>query len=241
MIFSKPISFPNYVKIGEDSFEVIYSFEKRKSSQMKIENSKILFKTSIWISKKNQLKHFESLLEKIKKRPLNNLLQKSDNFYIEKIFERGYFKFNGINFQIEPTKKKGLIFDPKSNTIFLNLLLDFEIKKKLLIKFLIKHFQDFIEEYTYALNKKTYNYRYNSIKLSYSKSKWGHCTSKDDIMINLKLLNTKREILDYVLIHELSHIKHKNHSKNFWSNVYTYCRNYKKHILFLKENYVGLF
>ena len=73
------------------------------------------------------------------------------------------------------------------------------------------------------------------------RSKWGHCTHDDSIMLNLKLLNAEIEILNYVIYHELSHIKHKNHSSNFWAEVEKFCPNYKLLRKKLKNNPPGLF
>ena len=85
-------------------------------------------------------------------------------------------------------------------------------------------------------NRETFNYKIGHVVLKTVNSKWGHCTSKNKIMINLKLLNGNRHILDYVIIHELSHVKHKNHSVEFWKNVEKFCRDHKIKRKELKED-----
>ena len=57
--------------------------------------------------------------------------------------------------------------------------------------------------------KKHFNYNIKNIQIKNSKSKWGHCTFDNKIMINIKLLNTKENILDYVIIHELTPYQNK--------------------------------
>ncbi|MFW2566053.1 M48 family metallopeptidase [Aliarcobacter butzleri] len=66
--------------------------------------------------------------------------------------------------------------------------------------------------------------------ISYRKNKrtWGSCNFKNGLNFNILLIKFPLKIMQYVVIHELSHIKHKNHSKNFWSLVEKYCPNYKQ-------------
>jgi len=61
-----------------------------------------------------------------------------------------------------------------------------------------------------------------------TKSRWGSCSSKNTLSLNTRLMMLPPKIVDYIIIHELSHIKHKNHSKEFWSLVQTYDPNYKE-------------
>ncbi|MCR8709776.1 M48 family metallopeptidase [Aliarcobacter butzleri] len=66
--------------------------------------------------------------------------------------------------------------------------------------------------------------------ISYRKNKrtWGSCNFKNGLNFNILLMKFPLETMQYVVIHELSHIKHKNHSKNFWNLVEKYCPNYKQ-------------
>ena len=73
------------------------------------------------------------------------------------------------------------------------------------------------------------------VSVKYTSSKWGHCTSKDDIMIHISLLNAPLYVLEYVILHELSHIIHKNHSKQFWELCNTLSNRVKDAKLFLKK------
>ena len=66
-------------------------------------------------------------------------------------------------------------------------------------------------------------------KVSFRKNKrtWGTCNSKNELRFNFLLMKYPLEITEYVVIHELAHIKHKNHSKDFWGLVEIYCKDYK--------------
>ena len=59
----------------------------------------------------------------------------------------------------------------------------------------------------------------NKIYISSAKTRWGTCSSKGNIRINWRLINAPQEILEYVIYHELCHLKHPNHSKAFWTEV----------------------
>ena len=66
--------------------------------------------------------------------------------------------------------------------------------------------------------------------ISYRKNKrtWGSCNYKNGLNFNILLMKFPIEVMEYVIVHELAHIKHKNHSKDFWNLVAVYCPNYKE-------------
>ena len=68
------------------------------------------------------------------------------------------------------------------------------------------------------------------------KSIWGSCTSKNTININWKIIMAPMEIVDYLVVHELTHIKIKNHSKHFWKMAESILPNYKTCSRWLKQN-----
>ena len=75
----------------------------------------------------------------------------------------------------------------------------------------------------------------NEIKVINSKAKWGMCDNKSNIYINYKLAMLSVEIIEYVIVHELCHIKQLNHSKQFWKEVSFYLPNYKNAVQILKK------
>ncbi|MBP7225388.1 MAG: M48 family metallopeptidase [Aliarcobacter sp.] len=66
--------------------------------------------------------------------------------------------------------------------------------------------------------------------ISYRKNKrtWGSCNYKNGLNFNILLMKFPLEVMEYVIVHELAHIKHKNHSKDFWNLVAIFCPNYKE-------------
>ncbi len=67
-----------------------------------------------------------------------------------------------------------------------------------------------------------------SIRISSARTRWGSCSSRNAVSINWRLTLLPQECLDYVIIHELAHIVHKNHSKQFWSLVQQLYPNYSE-------------
>ena len=67
-----------------------------------------------------------------------------------------------------------------------------------------------------------------SIKYRKNKRTWGSCNYKNGLNFNTQLCKFPIEIAEYVVVHELAHIKYKNHSKKFWDLVEDYCPDYKK-------------
>lgn len=64
-------------------------------------------------------------------------------------------------------------------------------------------------------------------RLSSAKTRWGSCTSKDRIMLNWRLIHFKHELIDYVVAHEVAHLREMNHSPAFWHQVEHLLPNYK--------------
>lgn len=69
---------------------------------------------------------------------------------------------------------------------------------------------------------------YKTLTISHKKSYLGQCDRFANIKIDYRNLLTPEILLRYLIVHELSHIRHPNHSKNFWNEVATFYPNYKK-------------
>ena len=73
------------------------------------------------------------------------------------------------------------------------------------------------------------------IRIKKLKSAWGICSSKQYISINQNLMAYSRHAIEYVCLHEVCHLKHMNHSKEFWKMVEKYMPDYKTAKLELKN------
>jgi len=72
-----------------------------------------------------------------------------------------------------------------------------------------------------------YGFEVKKVSVRKQKSRWGSCSSKGTISLNDRLIEHREEVIDYVIIHELSHLVHMNHSPKFWALVQKHCPNYK--------------
>ncbi|MBQ7359655.1 MAG: M48 family metallopeptidase [Lachnospiraceae bacterium] len=77
---------------------------------------------------------------------------------------------------------------------------------------------------------------YTSITIRDQKSRWGSCSSRGTLSFNYRLMMAPTHILDYVVVHELCHLTHMNHSKEFWSMVESIIPDYKECKKWLKEH-----
>ena len=66
------------------------------------------------------------------------------------------------------------------------------------------------------------------LKLSNAQSRWGSCSSRGDIRLNWRLLQSPPHIINYVICHELAHLKEMNHSAKFWAVVAKLYPDYKQ-------------
>ncbi len=96
------------------------------------------------------------------------------------------------------------------------------------IEFRLKHFNAF------------YNLKYQNIRIKNHSSRWGSCSAKGNLNFNYKLLDIPQELADYIVVHELCHLKELNHSKNFWDLVAKTIPDYKLRRQKLKKNYVTI-
>lgn len=70
--------------------------------------------------------------------------------------------------------------------------------------------------------------RPTQVRISSARTRWGSCSSKGRINLNWKLMLTNTEAIDYVVVHELAHLKHMNHSREFWNCVGSVLSNYRE-------------
>ncbi|MFA6177257.1 MAG: YgjP-like metallopeptidase domain-containing protein [Phycisphaerae bacterium] len=63
---------------------------------------------------------------------------------------------------------------------------------------------------------------YRKVSFRCQKTKWGSCSGKNNINLNVNMVFLPAELQDYILLHELCHIPHKNHSRRFWSQLDEY-------------------
>ena len=73
-----------------------------------------------------------------------------------------------------------------------------------------------------------FGFSYRALSIRRQKTRWGSCSARGTISLNCCILFQPPEVLRYLLIHELSHTRHMNHSRAFWATVAGYCPDYRK-------------
>jgi len=67
-----------------------------------------------------------------------------------------------------------------------------------------------------------YNFSYNRVFIRNQKTRWGSCSSVNNINLNINIVRLPEELQDYIFLHELVHTKIKNHSRRFWNELDKY-------------------
>ncbi|MFC1964919.1 M48 family metallopeptidase [Chloroflexota bacterium] len=86
-----------------------------------------------------------------------------------------------------------------------------------------------------------YGFVYNTVSFRNQKTRWGSCSSQNNISLNIKLITLPDELIDYVILHELIHTREKNHGKAFWAEMDKIMGNGKKMTLKLRKYGIGLY
>lgn len=82
--------------------------------------------------------------------------------------------------------------------------------------------KDYIVRHTNELAKR-YGFIFNKIYIRNQKTRWGSCSAKKNLSFNWRLILLPEELAEYIIYHELVHLKHPNHSIRFWQELKKYC------------------
>lgn len=99
---------------------------------------------------------------------------------------------------------------------------------KLLSRVFSSHFLKDIKKRVEHYNREFFQEEIVAVRLKNNQSNWGSCSSKKNINLSSRLLFAPLDVLDYVIVHELAHLKEMNHSPRFWKIVRDVMPNYKE-------------
>jgi len=223
--------------------EIIKSF--RKTLSMNVDKTgKLIVKAPLFTSKKT----IESFIAKNK-----NWIEERKKQVIQKIksysqWEKFYFFWEEYELLtssktplLEWEWNKKLVFDWMNFIVNKNSK---SIAKELFEEFYKREARKYIKNRLEEISAK-YNLKYNKFSITSAKTRWGSCTSTKNINFTYRLIMTPIKTIDYVIVHELAHLKHMNHSKAFWTEVekmmkWLFPWDYKIHKNWLKKYWDNL-
>jgi hypothetical protein len=94
--------------------------------------------------------------------------------------------------------------------------------KEAVIKILRKEAKEYLPNRLECLSRQ-YGFVYNKVYLKNNTSNWGSCSSRNNINLNIHLMRLPYELCDYIILHELSHLKYRNHGEKFHKLVNELC------------------
>lgn len=94
-----------------------------------------------------------------------------------------------------------------------------------------RHFRDRIESFADRMDVD-----HGKLELRNQRTRWASCSPQKTLSFNWRLIMAPREVIDYVVVHELAHIIEKNHTRRFWRIVSEYDPDYRDHTDWLDEN-----
>ncbi len=206
------------IKNKEYNVEVIK--KRNKNTYIRFKNNTIYVTTNILATKS----YVKDLIEK-------NYIQ------IEKMIDKSLLKQEKANDFYLYGKRYDKIYVSDLDNLFINKDKIYIKEDKQLEKWLAKQIKEiFTARLNYIHSLFDENIPYPKLKIRSMKTRWGVCNKRNEsITLNAHLIRYELECLDYVIIHELSHFIHFDHSNNFWKLVAKYCKDYKKIRNILKD------
>ena len=218
-----------------ENFEISYQVnirvtKRKKTISIRIDKNKIFVNTPHFIKEDYILSLLERKKEWICQTILKNSKQYKNNFANREAY------YLGKKYRINT--KKGLrneVILKNDNLEILYKRKNINVKKTLEQWYRLRCY--LLLENRLKYYSKKINLKYNGFSIHSFKRRLGSCDNKKHISFNWKIILMPKQIIDYVVIHELCHIIHFNHSKLFWKEVANFCPDYKTHKSWLKNNF----
>lgn len=215
------------------SIEYTLIRKRIKNVYIQIKDKKVIVKAPIWISKEKIESMLKDKEEWINKK-INNSKEKSNRdinlrekdyiFILNKKIQVKYEYIDISKIDIKLDEKECIVYIPNG------VILDDELYKKIeadlyqeLRKIAIKYISQAMEKYI-----KITSLTPKEIQVRSFKSIWGNCSSKKVIKINEKIIHYGIRQIEYVCLHEITHLKYMNHQKEFWNYIKRYMPDYKE-------------
>ncbi|MGD1838734.1 MAG: M48 family metallopeptidase [Nitrososphaeraceae archaeon] len=164
-----------------------------------------------------------------------NYYKKYNHNYAKSYEDHKYVKYLGNNYLVNIVKDVNFSFTISQTMNKITFHIPNKRLYKKFIKSWYKNQTSIIISKRIDLYKKKLDVEYNNVRFKDNSSLWGSCSVNKNLNFNIYLSAFPLDVIDYVLIHELSHLKALDHSKNFWNIVNSLDPNYKKHKIYLQN------
>ena len=207
-------------KLDGEKYNVLVVKKSNKNTYIKIKDDMTIYVTTNYLTSKREVKvildNEKDFLRKALSRVKKKLEKEELFYYLGKKYDIIKVPFENI----EVSDGKIFVKDEKT----LEKWLKKEIKRI------------FSERLEYNYNLFDEDIPFPKLKIRSMKTRWGVCNKRDNsVTLNSKLIKYSIHEIDYVIIHELSHFVHFDHSREFWETVRIYMPDYKKAVAILKE------
>ena len=241
-----PIQQEFEITVKGESVPVRIVFEhQRFNNRVTVNKNGILIRISARQNKDEQRKHIDTFLNwaknKLGDKPelLDSLAQR--HYVNGEILRVGEYEFV-ISVHYNGTAKSSAKIFRNNIVISLAKGLSKEAEANassyLIAKCLSKFFQPIVAARLHELNERFFKKKLNTIKMKYATSFWGHCSRNGNIVISIRLMFAPSRTIDYVLLHELAHLVHHDHSPSFWKVVEQVMPDYRIHEKHLTDNHL---
>jgi len=180
-------------------------------------------------------KTLDKISEFKKRNPTKKYVQGETQFYLGQLLALDFRKSFNKKIKFLPSKDSLLIMIPEAQWDSSKLMTPQPWIKEPLKKFLKEEFSllasERVEYWSNQMRLKP-----TSVGYRFQKTLWGSCNRQGALNLNCKLIGAPMEVIDYVIIHELAHLKHMDHSPSFWKLVEHYCANHKALREWLRRN-----
>ena len=209
--------------IDNKVYEVVIIKKRNKNTYIRVKDDMKIYVTTNYLTSKRYIKNLLDENYSYLVKMIKNMCKKNE--------KKDLFFYLGNSYDII------FVNDLKKVDVDSNNYVIYASDIKQLNKWYNKVVKDtFMERFTYIYNIFDEVNIMPKLKIRKMKSRWGvYNRVKHSVTLNSELIKYNIRCLDYVIVHELSHVIHFDHSKNFWSLVGKYCNNYKTIKKELKE------
>ncbi len=215
------------ILLNDTVYEYDVTEKNIKSFRIRVEEGRM--KISVPLGMKQT--EIEKYIHKFKDRLLPQLIHYEPYYDLEK----GTLDYFGQRYSIIIDQNSGELFQIQDRSIILNKV----INEKELLCILKENLMQYIEERVLYYLAYEFDLNLPKIEVKQYKRRWGSCYYKENkISFHLALVHLDKRLIDYVIVHELSHFIQPNHSQEFYSEIEKRMPDYKARKLELKEKHI---